>query len=253
MFLDAIRCAQDAAPARTGTFDHPAGPIICIIITVVLAVTVLLITKKERERSSRRLHAEVDLVKSRIVSFSGQPHVIFNSLTTIQELCADNPLKARDIIKDFSSYLRGNLYLLGEETIPFASELEFCKAYIALEQVGSPSKVEIDWKTDRTDFPIAPMALQTVLEYVLLYGRTAKQDLQLTVHSSKREHDWCVQVETNTPASCLRKNPQAIVDLDNVRDRMRTLCNGDLTARQNMETTVLLLTSAKRDDTVAAA
>lgn len=233
-------------PMRTGTFTHPLGPILCIIITIVLAAAILLIMKYEQKRSNRRLHAEVDLVKSRIVTLSGQPHVIFNSLTAIQELCADNPLKARAIIKDFSSYLHGNLYLLGEETIPFATEMEFCKAYIALEQVDSPSKVDISWQMDRIDFSIAPMAMQTVLEYLLLYGRTAKQDLQLTIHASKKGHGWLVLVKTNAPASCMQENPQAIVDLNNVRNRMRTLCDGDLAARKDTKTTVLTLTSAKR-------
>ena len=246
----AICCMHANIPMRTDTFTHPLGPILCIVITVALAVAILLIMKYEQKRSNRRLHAEVDLVKSRIVAMSGQPHVIFNSLTAIQELCADNPLKARAIINDFSSYLHGNLYLLGAETIPFATEMEFCKAYIALEQMDSPSKVDISWQTDRIDFSIAPMAMQTVLEYLLLYGRTAKQDLQLTIHSSKRDHDWYVQVKTNAPAAFLRKNPQAIVDLDNVQDRMKTLCDGDLTARKDTKTTILTLTSAKRLATV---
>lgn len=245
----AVCCAHTGLPARTGTFAHPLGPILCIVITVMLAVAILLIMKYEQKRSNRRLHAEIDLVKNRIVAMSGQPHVIFNSLTAIQELCADNPLKARAIIKDFSSYLHGNLYLLGEETIPFATEMDFCKAYIALEQVGSPSKVDISWQTDRTDFSIAPMAMQTVLEYLLLYGRTAKQDLHMTIHASKKGHGWYVQVKTNAPASCLRENPQAIIDLTNVRNRMRTLCDGDLTARKDTETTVLTLTSARREPT----
>ncbi len=251
VFLAAVRCTPTIIPLQSSTFEHPIGPILCIVITVILAVAVLLGISRERKRSDRRMRAEVDLVKNRIAALSGQPHVIFNSLTAIQELCADNPMKARDIIQDFSSYLRGNLYLFGKETIPFSTEMEFCKAYIALEQVGSPCKMDISWKTDRTDFSIAPTAMQTVLEYLLLYGRTTRQDLQLTISSTKRDHDWCVQVETNTPASCLRENPQAIVDLDNVRKRMRTLCDGDLTARKDTKTTVLLLTSAKTENDTA--
>ncbi len=90
------------------------------------------------------------------------------------------------------------------------------------------------------------MSLQTVIEYMLLYGRTSKSGLHLTVSSWKERQYWYVQVMSDAPCTRLKDDRQAIIDLSNVRERMRMLCGGDLVVQRDADHAMLMLTIAQR-------
>lgn len=220
--------------------------VITLIIGTLMAL-VLLYVLHERRNAQRALQHEIDLAISKTITLAGQPHVIFNSLTAIEELCDEDPSKARRIIADFSAYLRGNLSVFGnDQTVPLIDEVAFCKSYIKLEQLDPTETIHVDWRLEEQAFRIPPMSLQTVIEYMLLYGRTSKSGLHLTVSSWKERQYWYVQVMSDAPCTRLKDDRQAIIDLSNVRERMRMLCGGDLVVQRDADHAMLMLTIAQR-------
>ena len=69
-----------------------------------------------------------------------QPHFLYNTLSTIQALCAIDPAKAVEITGKFSSYLRQNLNTLEfPGLISFEKELEHTRSYADIEMVRFPN------------------------------------------------------------------------------------------------------------------
>ncbi|MDO5456577.1 MAG: histidine kinase, partial [Eubacteriales bacterium] len=61
-----------------------------------------------------------------------RPHFIYNTLMSIHGLCRIDPQKARQVTKDFTDYLRKNFNAVASDSpIPFSSELEHTRAYLA--------------------------------------------------------------------------------------------------------------------------
>ena len=74
-----------------------------------------------------REHEQTLVSEQRIqIMFSQiQPHFLYNTLTTIQALCLENPKKAAAITEKFATYLRQNIDSLNEKNlIPFRKELD---------------------------------------------------------------------------------------------------------------------------------
>ena len=67
-----------------------------------------------------------------------QPHFLYNSLSSISELCETDPQKAGQLTDDFSEYLRYNLTALNsEKLISFEKQLEQTEVYLKIEKRGS--------------------------------------------------------------------------------------------------------------------
>lgn len=78
----------------------------------------LLIRQQEKELAESR----VEIMLSQI-----QPHFLYNTLTTICQLCDVDPHQAKAAIRDFSLFLRGNMDSLESKApIPFESGASPC-------------------------------------------------------------------------------------------------------------------------------
>ena len=65
-----------------------------------------------------------------------QPHFLYNSLTSIAQLCEKEPSKAKKATIEFSEYLRRNMNSLkGKAPVPFESELKHLETYLSLEKM----------------------------------------------------------------------------------------------------------------------
>ena len=66
---------------------------------------------------------------------------------------------------DFADYLRKNFNAVASDsTIPFSTELEHTRAYLAVEQAQLDDMLVVDWDTPFTCFRIPPLTLQPIVE-----------------------------------------------------------------------------------------
>ena len=100
-----------------------------------------------------------------------KPHFINNALSTIYYLCDMEPKKAQSLTSSFSDYLLNVLEAMhGGELVPFAKELEFTEAYLALEEIRFEDRLSSDIDIDVTDFLVPPMSLQIPVEIAVKHG-----------------------------------------------------------------------------------
>ena len=91
--------------------------------------------KREKETADLKINLMISQVT---------PHFIFNTLTTIQQLCTKDPQEAKETIGDFSKYLRENIETLnGNELISFKNELEHVESYVKIEKKRFGNRIRL--------------------------------------------------------------------------------------------------------------
>ena len=168
--------------------------------------------------------------KANILALQMRPHFIYNTLTSIYYLCDEDTEKAKSTILAFTSYMRKNFTALSsEDTIPFADELEHTKAYLEVEKTRFEDEIEVIYDVDFTDFKLPPLTLQPLAENAVKHGR--KPDggiLNIIIRTVQTKTGVNVIVE-NTGASFGEiKNDDPHIALNNMRERLKMMCNGTL-------------------------
>ena len=81
---------------------------------------------KQAELTAR---AEVKALQAQI-----NPHFLFNTLNTIASFTRTNPTKARDLLREFSTFYRRTLESSEKQLIPLSQELEQTRRYLKIEK-----------------------------------------------------------------------------------------------------------------------
>lgn len=122
----------------------------------------------EAERQTKLLKdAEIKALQSQI-----HPHFLFNSLNSISILCRTDAQKARKLLLELSSFLRGNIQGARQMLIPLEKELENVKSYLSLEQTRFPDKYQIDFQIEPgiEKVLLPPFTLQPLVENAINYA-----------------------------------------------------------------------------------
>ena len=99
-----------------------------------------------------------------------QPHFLYNTLTTIQSLCLENPRKAATITERFATYLRQNIDSLNEaKLIPFRKELDHTLVYAQIEMERFRN-VHLDYEIEDEDFLLPALTVQPLVENAIRHG-----------------------------------------------------------------------------------
>ena len=113
-----------------------------------------------------------------IAHLKGQirPHFVHNALTSIISISRTEPDRARDLLMDFSSYLRGFYDYERDELVSFTQELELVRAYVALEQARFGEKLQVEYCVVAEDFLLPSLMLQPLVENAFVHGLREKDD-----------------------------------------------------------------------------
>ena len=121
---------------------------------------------------------KAELTESRIATMISQiqPHFIYNTLGTIEQLCITEPKEASKLVRNFSLYLRGNFSELDSVTpIRFEQELKHVEYYINIEKVRFPD-MNIEYDVEVTDFVLPALSVQPLVENAIKHGVTKKAE-----------------------------------------------------------------------------
>lgn len=100
-----------------------------------------------------------------------QPHFLYNSLSSISELCETDPKKAQQMTDDFSEYLRYNLTALNtEKLVSFEKQLEQTEIYLNIEKTRFEDRVNAVYEIEATDFEVPTLTVQPLVENAVRHG-----------------------------------------------------------------------------------
>lgn len=100
------------------------------------------------------------------------PHFLFNSLNSINALIRSKPDKAREMVQQLSSFLRGTLKQEENHFITLEEEINYLKLYLDIEMVrfGHRLKTEFDLEEAALACTMPPLMLQPLMENAIKYG-----------------------------------------------------------------------------------
>ncbi len=176
--------------------------IVLLVLFVSMVVRVRSIKKREEEKTRlNRLLGELELTA---LKAQMNPHFIFNSLGSIQNLInRDKKMEANIYLSKFARLLRMTLDYSDKREIPLADEINMLEHYLSLEALRFTNKFEYTIETapglDLYEVKIPPMLLQPFIENSIKHGLLPKKGEARLVVRFKRLNDgtlYCM-VEDN--------------------------------------------------------
>lgn len=105
-----------------------------------------------------------------------QSHFIYNTLNSIQSLCITNPLKAAELIEEFSMYLRTRLeFNKMPILVNFEDELEHIRTYLNIEKERYGNRIRFQYDLKKGDFMVPPLTVQPLVENAVKHGISMKK------------------------------------------------------------------------------
>lgn len=177
-----------------------------------------------RYRRAQRL--EIAHLKGQI-----RPHFIHNSLTSIISISRTEPDRARELLVDFSSYLRGFYDYDQDDLVSFSQELELVRAYAALEQARFGDKFRVEYRIETEDFLLPPLILQPLVENAFVHGLREKDNGGMVSVYAVRVKNGRVRVGVRDDGAGFCDKPASArlgVGIENVNRRLSQLYHTSL-------------------------
>ena len=137
--------------------------------------------KREQKRKIVELEAQMAQLKQKTLQLQMNPHVIFNTLNSIQQYIINHDIdNAVRYLSSFSRLMRRILNNSNERYIPLSDELDAVRLYLELESMRLGNrfsyKVTIAPDIDVDNIEIAPLIMQPFVENAIIHGLVPKKN-----------------------------------------------------------------------------
>ena len=160
-----------------------------------------------------------------------QPHFLYNTLTTIQMLCRDDPEKAYSVTSRFGSYLRHNIDSLNQSgLIPFEKDLDHTRIYAEIEAIRFPN-VHVEYDIRDVSFAVPALTLQPLVENAVRHGVRIRKEGLIRIRTVEENGYHTITISDNGKGFDTEKLEQLDAGhsgIKTVRERIESLCGGDL-------------------------
>lgn len=201
LLLPVILTAEYLQFYRFGSFGFETG-FICragaLLVFGAEAFLYLYRLRQERMRQEQ-LKEEYHNLQLQMLTDQIRPHFILNTIGAIRAIIDEDPRRARDLLYDFSKYIRKNLEQKDySRPIPFLEELDHINTFLKLEQARFGDAVKIQYDIQDKDFRILPLTVQPFVENAIKHGQlTMKEDGWLRISSRRIGKNHVVEIADN--------------------------------------------------------
>lgn len=161
-----------------------------------------------------------------------QPHFIYNTLGTVEQLCMKQPEQAAELVHNFALYLRGNFGELDNVApIHLSKEIDHVRHYVEIEQVRFPD-MTIKFDLHSGDFLLPALSIQPLVENAIKHGLMGLESGgTVTVTTYETNNYYCVKVEDDGVGFDVSvfHDAQKHIGIRNIRGRLEAMCGGTLT------------------------
>lgn len=141
----------------------------------------IILQKMEQKRKINELEMQMAQLKQKTLQLQMNPHVIFNTLNSIQQYIINQDVNsAVSYLASFSRLMRRILNNSNERYVPLSDELDAVNLYLELESMRLGNRfsyeIVIDQELDVANVEIAPMIIQPFVENAIIHGLVPKKD-----------------------------------------------------------------------------
>ena len=214
---------------------------IFILVFVVSLIVLLRVVPQNlngairaRELEAEKMILNAKLTESRIATMISQiqPHFIYNTLGTIEQLCITEPKAASKLVRNFSLYLRGNFSELDNaKPIRFSQEMNHVKHYTDIEQVRFPD-MTIQYDLRSVEFLLPALSVQPLVENAIKHGLMGLEEGGIvTISAYETKESYVVEVTDDGVGFDMNAGYDETkhVGIKNIRGRIEAMCGGTLT------------------------
>ncbi|MFJ9452500.1 MULTISPECIES: sensor histidine kinase [unclassified Herbaspirillum] len=238
----------------TGQANNTIGVIVLILLACVGATLFYWNREKMAALEARNVVIEKQALQAQLQMLQAQiePHMLFNTLATLQTLISSEPIRAQQMLDQLIHYLRATLSTSRSEQTSLGQEFDLIKAYLGLMslRMGLRLTYTLQLPDELRRQRIAPMLLQPLVENAIRHGLEPKIDGgDCTVSVTKHQELLIISVfdtgrGLNSTASYNRPDSTHL-GLENIRARLAVLYGpeAELTLTHNIpEGTVAQIT-----------
>lgn len=169
---------QLAMEANTKKQTNNIILIISCFLLALLVLMFLLYTHRQKQLSSIK-SMENERVTAELVGLKSQlnPHVLFNSLNTIYFQIDQDTEAAKQTILKYADILRYQLYKSNVDFIDIATEIEYLKKFIDIQQLRMSQRCQLNVTIDDElkEQKIAPLLIITIVENAFKHVTNLKE------------------------------------------------------------------------------
>ncbi len=212
---------------------------------------------RARELEAEKVILNAKLTESRIATLISQiqPHFIYNTLGTIEQLCSTEPEAASKLVRNFSLYLRGNFSELDNvKPIRFSQEMEHVKHYTDIEQVRFPD-MTIQYDLRSVEFLLPALSVQPLVENAIKHGLMGLEEGGVvTISAYETDGSYVVEVTDDGVGFDISAgyDESKHVGIKNIRARIEAMSGGTLTIESKVgsgtKATIEIPKEAEEDD-----
>lgn len=146
-----------------------------LVIVVLIGANALAWSSRRRQLAKRRLATEAQL---HLLQAQIEPQFLFNTLAEVQGLLDQDPERARQMLEEFTDYLRASLGQLRRVDSSLAAELDMAQCYLQLLRLrmGERLRFSIEASVQARAAVVPPMLLQPLVENALKHGLEPRDD-----------------------------------------------------------------------------
>ena len=183
------------------------------------------------ENERELMQSQVSLAISQI-----QPHFLYNTLSTIAELCRKDSAMAEEVTNRFSLYLRGNLEHMGDSfPVEFSKELKHVQTYLWIEKIRFQEELQVVYDIQTEDFIIPALTVQPLVENAVKHGMMGSENVcTITIRTKCVERGYQVIIEDDGcgfDPEQVKNDGRKHIGIESVRNRLRFMVGGILTVR----------------------
>ena len=173
----------------------------------------------EEERDTAVAQARLAELEIKTLRSHLNPHLLFNCLTGLRGMIAEDPEKAREFSGNLARFLRAVVDSEKRKTIPLREELAICTDFSRLEELrGRPVILQTSLTPNDGDILIPPLTLVTLLENAAKHGHRNHAGFLPIEITSYRPTSGQVAIQVRQPGSLRpRKDGANHAGLDLIR------------------------------------
>ena len=182
---------------------------------------------------NKKLKEELEQSRIAVMISQIQPHFLYNSLTSVMDLCDRDPKQAKAAIADFADYLRGNLSSLKTENlISFRVELSHIQKYLRLEKLRFQDELEVLYDIRVQDFMLPALSVQPLIENAVKHGVGKKIGGGIvSIHTYETMEHYVIRIEDDGVGfeeGEYDKENSTHVGIENTRKRLDMMISAQL-------------------------
>lgn len=175
---------------------HPVRDfIISLIVTGTCYISYLIRQHQTVLLQNEQLVAENIQNQYQALKDQLNPHMLFNSLNTLQSLVRENTERAQDYIRELSSVLRYTLQENDTHTVSLREEMNFVDAYIFLMKMRYEDnlifKITID--SHLMNYRLPPLSIQLLVENAIKHNEISNRNPLTIFIRTNEENSLCIE------------------------------------------------------------